>query len=112
MNEVEAEFQTALATRRHALEQFKAEPMVASKRGSPRLSPWWRRVYKEASEVAQRWHRQLRNGKPEQNGRPYDEELDRLLDEISGRCEQSARRASRQPPAQGESRQAGRRRLH
>ena len=57
MNEVETEFQSALATARHALEQFNAEPVVPSKRGGPRLSPWWR-VYVQASEVAQRWHRQ------------------------------------------------------
>jgi hypothetical protein len=28
--------------------------------------------------------RQLRNGKSEQNAWPYDEELDRLLDEMQG----------------------------
>jgi hypothetical protein len=57
MTEVETEFQSAVATARHALEQFNAEPMVASKRGGPRLSPWWR-VWVQSSEVAQRWHRQ------------------------------------------------------
>ena len=36
--DAETEFQTALATARHALLQFNAEPLVASKRGGPRLS--------------------------------------------------------------------------
>jgi hypothetical protein len=42
MNEVKAEFESAVATARNALEHFNAEPLVASKRGGPRLSPWWR----------------------------------------------------------------------
>jgi hypothetical protein len=75
MTEIQAEFDTAIATARHALEQFNAEPLVASKRGGPRLSPWWR-VWVQASEVAQRWHRQLEQSKPEPT---IDEELDRLL---------------------------------
>jgi hypothetical protein len=48
----------AVAMARRALEEFNREPLVASKRGGPRLSPWWR-VYVQASEVAVRWCRQL-----------------------------------------------------
>ena len=75
MTEIETEFNTAIATARDALEQFNAEPMVESKRGGPRLSPWWR-VWVQASEVAQRWHRQLGQRQPEPS---IDSELDRLL---------------------------------
>ena len=75
MNEIRVELDAALVTARHALEQFNAEPMVASKRGGPRLSPWFR-VWVQASEVAQRWHRQLEREKPEPS---IDEEIDRLL---------------------------------
>ena len=35
---IQAEFDTAVETARHALEQFNAEPLVASKRGGPRLT--------------------------------------------------------------------------
>jgi hypothetical protein len=80
MNETQTEFQTAIATARHALEQFNAEPLVASKRGGPRLSPWWR-VWVQSSEVAQRWHRQLELEKSEPS---IDEELDRILGEAGG----------------------------
>jgi hypothetical protein len=58
LSEIETEFNAAIATARHALDQFSAEQMVASKRGGPRLSPWFR-VWVQASEVAQRWQRQL-----------------------------------------------------
>jgi hypothetical protein len=75
MNDAQMECEAALTTARHALEQFNAEPMVASKRGGPRLSPWWR-VYVQASEVAARWHRQLELEKPEPS---IDETIDRLL---------------------------------
>ncbi len=74
MNDVETEFQSAVTTARHALEQFNAEPMVASKRGGPRLSPWFR-VWVQASEVAQRWHRQ-REPQPDPS---IEETIDRLL---------------------------------
>jgi hypothetical protein len=74
MTEVETEFQSAVATARHALEQFNAEPMVASKRGGPRLSPWWR-VWVQSSEIAQRWHRQ-REPQPDPT---IEETIDRLL---------------------------------
>jgi hypothetical protein len=74
MNESQTEFQTALATARDALEQFNAEPLVASKRGGPRLSPWWR-VWVQASEVAQRCHRQLDRDMPEPS---IQDEIDRL----------------------------------
>jgi hypothetical protein len=57
LNEIETEFQTAIATARDALRHFNEEPLVASKRGGPRLCPWFR-VWVQASEVAQRWHRQ------------------------------------------------------
>jgi hypothetical protein len=75
MHDIKTEFDTAVATARHALEEFQKEPLVASKRGGPRLSPWWR-VYVQASEVAQRWCRQL---KRDQLGPSFDEELDRIL---------------------------------
>jgi hypothetical protein len=71
---IQQEFETAIATARHALEQFNREPKIPSKRGGPRLNPWWR-VYKESSEVAQRWHRQL------DHDPSIDEEIDRLLSE-------------------------------
>ena len=74
MNGIETEFQAAVSTARHALEQFNAKPLVASKRGGPRLSPWWR-VYVQSSEVAQRWYRQ----RDPQPPRSLDEELDRIL---------------------------------
>lgn len=74
MNEVETEFQSAIATARYALQQFNAEPLVESKRGGPRLSPWFR-VWVQASEVAQRCHRQREPQRP----RSIDDELDRLL---------------------------------
>ena len=78
MSEVQTEFKTALTTARNALEQFSAEPFVASKRGGPRLSPWWR-VWVQASEVAQRWHRQIQDcGDAEPS---IDDELDRILGE-------------------------------
>jgi hypothetical protein len=74
MTDIETEFQAALATARNALEQFKAEPLVDSKRGGPRLSPWWR-VWVQASEVAQRWHRQREPQLPAS----IEETIDRLL---------------------------------
>ena len=79
MTQIRGEFESAIATAQHALEQFKVESMVASKRGGPRLSGWWR-VYVQASEVAQRWHRQLR----EESEPSLDEEIDRLLGEGEG----------------------------
>jgi hypothetical protein len=82
MNEIQTELQSALATARHALEQFKAEPMIPSKRGGPRLSPWFR-AWKEASEVAQRWHRQIQQRKPT-TIYSFDHELEQLLDEAQG----------------------------
>ena len=75
MTEAETEFKSALATARHALEQFNAAPLVESKRGGPRLSPWFR-VWVQGSEVAQRWHRQLQSEGAEPT---IDEELDRIL---------------------------------
>jgi hypothetical protein len=51
MTEAETEFHAALATARHALERFNAEPLVPAKRGGPRLSPWFRSCV-QASEVA------------------------------------------------------------
>jgi hypothetical protein len=78
MSEIETEFNAAVATARDALEKFNAEPLVESKRGGPRLSPYWR-VYVQASEVAQRWHRQLDRDEPS-----IDEELDRILGESGG----------------------------
>jgi hypothetical protein len=81
MSRAETELQSALATARHALEQFNAEPLVASKRGGPRISPWFR-VWVQASEVAQRWHRQ-RHHDPEPS---MDDALDRILGRVGGRA--------------------------
>ena len=75
MNEIETEFEAAVATARYALEQFNREPLVTSQRGGARLSPWWR-VWVQASEVAQRWHRQLTRDKPDQSP---DDSLEQLL---------------------------------
>jgi hypothetical protein len=77
MTETQTERDSAIATARHALQQFNAEPLVPAKRGGPRLSPWFR-VWVQASEVAARWHRQLELEKPEPS---IDEELDRILGE-------------------------------
>jgi cell division septum initiation protein DivIVA len=82
LNETQTEFQRALATARHALEQFNAEPLVASKRGGPRLSPWFR-VWVQASEVAQRWHRQ-QSRRPD----PTLGDLDTVIDEILSESQQ------------------------
>jgi hypothetical protein len=71
---VKAEFEAAIATARHALEEFNREPLVRTKRGHDTLSPWWR-VYIQASEVAQRWHRQL----GEELAPSFEDELDRIL---------------------------------
>ena len=59
--------------------------MIASNCGGPRLSPWFR-VWVQASEVAQRWHRQLELEKPEPS---IDAEIDRLLSDgwVEGRSE-------------------------
>ncbi len=80
MNDVKAEFESAVEVARGALARFREEPMVPSERGGPRLSPWFR-VWRDASEVAQRWHRRLEQSRPEPN---LDEEIDRLLDEAQG----------------------------
>lgn len=87
MNELETEFQSAVATARHALEQFRAEPLIESKRGGSRLSPWFR-VWVQASEVAQRWHRQRDRRDNAELSIEY--ELDRLLAD-----EQAERRVDR-----------------
>jgi hypothetical protein len=76
MSDIKIEFQAAVEQARLALQRFEDEPLVASKRGGPRLSPWWR-VYVQASEVAQRWHRQLRE-EPEPS---IEETIDRILGE-------------------------------
>jgi hypothetical protein len=71
------EFESAVGVARHALEQLNKAPLVESQRGAPRISSWWR-VYREASELAVRWHRELRAMKPaEVTWR--DAELDQLL---------------------------------
>jgi hypothetical protein len=74
---VRAEFETAVAVARQALEEFNREPLVPSKRGGSRVSSWWA-VYRQASEIAQRWHRKLRTMTPPQ-ATCSDAELDRLL---------------------------------
>ncbi len=76
MSDIRIEFDAAVATARHALKQFNVEPMVLSKRGGPRLSPWFR-VWVQSSEVAQRWHRQLQ-ADPEPG---VDDIIDRILSE-------------------------------
>jgi hypothetical protein len=75
-----AEFRAAIDIARHALEQFNAEPLIASKRGGPRLSPWFR-TWVQASEVAQRWHRQVER----EQANPGQNEVDEVIDEILGR---------------------------
>ena len=74
-DEMRTEFETAITTAREALEKFNEEPLVESKRGGPRLSPWFR-VWRDASEVAQRWQRQLAREADESS---IDDELDRIL---------------------------------
>jgi hypothetical protein len=71
---ITAEFEAAVATANHALEKFNKEPLVDSKRGGPRISPWFR-VWRDASEVAQRWHRQLQ-AEPEPS---VDDTINRIL---------------------------------
>jgi hypothetical protein len=71
---IHGEFEAAIATAQHALEEFNKEPLIPSKRGGARLSPWFR-VWKESSEVAQRWARQLR----EEPEREVDDIIDRIL---------------------------------
>jgi hypothetical protein len=83
MNEAQTELESALATARHALEQFKADPLVSSKRGGPRISPWFR-AWVQASEIAQRWHRQLHQSQPEV--RWVDAEFDELLRDPGQGC--------------------------
>jgi hypothetical protein len=46
------------------------------------MSSWWR-VYRESSELAVRWHRELRALKPDET-RWLDAELDQLLKESEG----------------------------
>jgi hypothetical protein len=72
---VQTEFETAVAVARLALERFNEAPLVDSKWAAPRISSWWR-VYREASELAVRWHRELRAIKPAEI-RWLDTELDR-----------------------------------
>lgn len=76
MSEIQAEFDAAIEQARKALEEFNKEPLVDSKRGGPRLSPWWR-VWVQSSEVAVRWHRQLRE-QPEES---VDDVIGRILAE-------------------------------
>jgi hypothetical protein len=76
------EFESAVAIARYALEQFNLAPLVESQRGAPRISSWWR-VYREASELAVRWHRELRALKPAEVTWS-DAELERLLGESDG----------------------------
>jgi hypothetical protein len=73
MSEIQTEFDAAIATARNALEKFNAEPFVPAKRGT-QLSPWFR-VWRDSSEIAQRWHRQLRE-EPEPS---LDDTIDRIL---------------------------------
>jgi hypothetical protein len=77
-DEIRTEFDSAVGVARQALEEFNRDQLVASKRGGPRLSPWWR-VYVEASEIAARWHRELNRGSTGEE-KWIDRELERLLD--------------------------------
>jgi hypothetical protein len=79
---VQTEFESAISVARLALERFNEAPLVESKRGAPRVSSWWR-VYREASELAVRWHRELRALQPDET-RWLDAELDQLLKESEG----------------------------
>jgi hypothetical protein len=79
MNEVKTEFDAAIATARYALEEFKKQPMCETKRGGPRVSPWFR-IWRDASEIAQRWHRRLSDD-PEPS---VDDVIDRLLADGDG----------------------------
>ena len=79
MTGIRAEYDSAVETARHALEQFRAEPLVDSKRGGPRLSPWFR-VWVQSSEIAQRWHRQLED-EPEPS---IEETIHRILGPSGG----------------------------
>lgn len=74
MNEIQTEFDAAVATARHALAELNKEPLVDSKRGGPRLSPWFR-VWRDSSEIAQGWCRQLRE-EPEES---VEDTIDRIL---------------------------------
>ena len=84
MNDAQMECQAAPTVARDALEQFHAEPMVESKRGGPRLNPWWR-VYVQASGIAARWHREAGELRQQEvgNSDPFGDALDRLLDEAA-----------------------------
>jgi hypothetical protein len=73
MSEVKAEFDAAIATARHALEQYRKEPILHSKRGAPTPTAWFR-IWRDASEVAARWHRQMQT-----EGPSFDDELDEIL---------------------------------
>jgi hypothetical protein len=54
IDEIKIEFDSAVAVARHALAEFRRQPLVPSKRGGPRLSPWWasRRQRERMSEDA------------------------------------------------------------
>src|SRR5947207_5243981 len=84
MNGVSEQFENAVEVANHALEEFNREPLVDSKRGGPRLSPWWR-VWVQASELAARWYRELARERRERSGESLDDELDRLIRAQEGR---------------------------
>jgi hypothetical protein len=48
MSDLDAQYANAVELATTAYDHFTAEPMVDSKRGGPRLSPWWK-VYNEAT---------------------------------------------------------------
>lgn len=76
MSEVKTEFEAAVATARHALEEYNKEPIRLSKRGAPTASVWFR-IWRDASDVAIKWHRQLRE-EPEES---VQDTIDRILSE-------------------------------
>ena len=75
MSHIEIEFQSAISTARHALEQFNAEPLVARRSGAVR----WR-VWVQASEVAQRGRADSGSSRSPKTV-SIDDEIDRLLRE-------------------------------
>jgi hypothetical protein len=57
-SDIQAEFIAAIEVARRSLEEYQRQPMVPSKRGGDRISPYWQ-AYREASHIAWRWARLL-----------------------------------------------------
>jgi hypothetical protein len=73
---IKTEFEAAVATARHALEEYRKEPVRVSKRGAPTASVYFR-IWRDASDIAIKWHRQLQ-AEPEES---LDDTIDRILRE-------------------------------